>query len=219
MGARWLALASCVVAMALPAGTAAGPPDLRIATREGTPIALEAEDLRGLSARPLAATRDRLHERLRKEFIWFYTAKIADGTAVVGRWVADRGPLRLTMYEITKNHDTPRWLRVIGTRVYRQGETAEFRSDLKKFTEHVYLVTAEAVTAQDQLNPHLRFMTTQGDAILLQGYSTDWRLSALRLRLVEKGAAGGKDVEFAKDADWLVGNLIDPQWVVSIRIE
>jgi len=37
--------------------------------------------------------------------------------------------------------------------------------------------------------------------------------------MVEKGAAGGKDVEFAKDAVWLVGNLIDPQWVVSIRIE
>jgi hypothetical protein len=177
------------------------------------------EDLRGPSVRPLAATRDRLHERFKRAFIWLYKAPIADGTAVVGRWAADRGPLRLTMYEITKNNDTPRWLRVIGTRVYRQGETAEFRSDLKKFAEHVYLVTAEAVTAHDRLNAHLRFMTTQGDAILLQGYSSDWSLSALRFRMVEKGAAGGKDVEFAKDADWLVGNLIDPQWVVSIRIE
>lgn len=219
MGARWMALVSCVVAMALPAGTAAGPPDLRIATQEGTPIALETEDLRGPTVRPLVATRDRLHEQFKRAFIWLYRARIADGTAVVGRWSTDRGPLRLTMYEITKNHDTPRWLRVIGTRVYRQGETAEFRSNLRKFAEHVYLVTAEAVTAHDQLNAHLRFMTTQGDAILLQGYSTDWSLSALRLRMVQKGAAGGKDVEFAKDADWLVGNLIDPQWVVSIRLE
>ena len=219
MAARWLAPAVWVVAMALPAPTAAGPPDLRIVTREGAPISLETEDLRGPSARPLVATRDRLHERFRKAFIWFYKAQIADGTAVVERWAAARGPLRLTIYEITKNHDTPRWLRVIGTQVYRQGETAEFRSDLKKFAEHVYLVTAEAVTAHDQLNAHLRFMTTQGDAILLQGYSTDWRLSTLRLRMVEKGTAGEKDVEFAKDADWLVGNLIDPHWVVSIRIE
>lgn len=117
------------------------------------------------------------------------------GERDVGRWAADRGPLRLTMYEITKNHDTPRWLRVIGTRVYRKGETAEFRSDLRKFTEHVYLVTAEAVTAHDQLNAHLRFMSTQGDAILLQGYSSDWSLSALRLRMVEKGAVGAKDGE------------------------
>ena len=139
MGARWLALASCVAAMALPAGT-------------GTPIELKIEDLRGPSVRPLAATRDRLHERFKRAFIWLYKAQIADGTAVVGRWAADRGPLRLTM-------------------------------------------------------------------ILLHGYSSDWSLSALRFRMVEKGAAGGKDVEFAKDADWLVGNLIDPQWVVSIRIE
>jgi hypothetical protein len=117
------------------------------------------------------------------------------GERDVGRWAADRGPLRLTMYEITKNHDTPRWLRVIGTRVDRKGETAEFRSDLRKFTEHVYLVTAEAVTAHDQLNAHLRFMSTQGDAIFLQGYSSDWSLSALRLRMVEKGAVGAKDGE------------------------
>ena len=125
--------------------------------------------LRGPSALPLLATRDRLHEQFRKVFIWFYKARIADGTAVVGRWVVDRGPLRLTMYEITKNASTPRWLRVIGTRVYLEGETAEFKSDLRKFAEHVYLVTAEAVTAHDQLNAHLRFMSTQGDAILLQG--------------------------------------------------
>ena len=55
------------------------------------------------------------------------------------------------------------------TRVYLEGETAEFKSDLRKFAEHFYLVTAEAVTAHDQLNAHLRFMSTQGDAILLQG--------------------------------------------------
>ena len=105
------------------------------------------------------------------------------------------------------------------TRVYLEGETAEFKSDLRKFAEHVYLVTAEAVTAHDQLNARLRFMSTQGDAILLQGYSTNWNMSTLRLRMVEKGAGGGKDVEFAKDADWLVSHLIDPQWVVSIRLE
>ena len=214
-----LALVVWVYAMALPAGSAAGPPDLRVATRDGAPIKLETEELRGPSALPLLATRDRLHEQFRKAFIWFYKARIADGTAVVGRWVVDRGPLRLTMYEITKNATTPRWLRVIGTRVYREGETAEFRSDLRKFAEHVYLVTAEAVTTPDQLNAHLRFMSTQGDAILLQGYSTNWNMSTLRLRMVEKGAGGDKDAEFAKDADWLVSHLIDPQWVVSIRLE
>lgn len=219
MAARWLALAVWVGALAVPAGTLAGPPDLRIVSPDGVRIALEAEDLRGLSARPLVATRDRLHERFRKEFIWFYRARIADGTPVVGRWTADRGPLRLTMYEITKNDDTPRWLRVVGTRVYRTGETAEFRTDLRKFKEHVYLVTAEAVAADDQLNAHLRYMSSQGDAILVQGFSTNWNLSALRFRMVESRAAGAKDGEFARDADWLVSNLIDPQWVVSIRIE
>ncbi len=219
MTERWLGLAVWVVAIALPVATLAQPPDLRITTRDGGLIALEPEDLRGPSARPLVATRDRLHERFRREFIWFFRARIPDGAPVVGRWTPDRGPLRLTMYEITKNDDTPRWLRVIGTRVYRQGESVEFRTDLRKFKEHVYLVTAEAVTADDQLNAHLRYMGTQGDTILVPGFSTNWNLSALRFRMLEKDAAGARDVEFAKDADWLVSNLLNPQWVVSIRIE
>ncbi len=219
MTARWLRLAAWVVAIALPAAALAGPPDLRITTQDGTPIGLQIEDLQGPSARPLVATRDRLHERFRREFIWFFRTRIPDGTPVVGRWTLDRGPLRLTMYEITKNDDTPRWLRVTGTRVYRQGETAEFRTDLRKFKEHVYLVTAEAVTADDHLNPHLRYMSAQGDAILVPGISTNWNLSTLRFRMLEKDAGGARDVEFAKDADWLVGNLLNPQWVISIRIE
>ena len=219
IAAKWLALMMSVGGMLLPTASLAGPPDLRITTRDGTRIALEAEDLRGPSARPLAATRDRLHERFKKEFIWFFKSRIPDGTPVVGRWTADRGPLRVTMYEITKNEGAPRWLRVVGTQVYRKSEVAEFRSDFKKSHEHVYLVTAEAVASDRDLNPHLRYMNAQGDSILLQGYGTNWNLSVLKFRILEKGATGTGDVEFAKDADWLVSNLLDPQWIVSIRIE
>jgi len=208
-----------VGALVLPAGTHAGPPDLRIVTRAGARIALEPEELQGPSARPLLATRDRLNERFKREFLWFFKVRIPDGTAVVGRWTADGGPLRVTMYEITKNEGAPRWLRVVGTRVYQKGEIAEFQTVLKKSSEHVYIVTAEAVTAADQLNRHLRYMNTQGDAILVNGYSTNWNLTALKIWMLEQNAAGVRDVEFAKDADWLVSNLLDPQWIVSVRVE
>jgi hypothetical protein len=90
---------------------------------------------------------------------------------------------------------------------------------VRKFKEHLYLVTAEAVRGDDPLNAHLRYMNTQGDAILLQGFSTNWNLSTLTFQMQEQDAAPGRGVEFAKDADWLVGKLLDPQWVVSIRIE
>jgi hypothetical protein len=85
----------------------------------------------------------------------------------------DRGPLCISMYEITKNDGATRWLRVVRTRVYRTGQLAEFQTVLKKSLEHVYLITAEAISAVDELNPHLRYMNTQGDQILLQGYSTN----------------------------------------------
>jgi len=65
----------------------------------------------------------------------------------------------------------------------------------------------------------LRYMNTQGDAILVNGYGTNWNLTALKIWMLEQNAAGVRDVEFAKDADWLVSNLLDPQWIVSVRVE
>jgi hypothetical protein len=205
--------------LGFPGTAAAGAPDFRVVTAAGAQLALEPEELQGPSMRPLRATRDRLHQQFRKEFVWFYRARIADGTAVVGRWTVDHGPLRVTMYEITKNEAAPRWLRVVGTRVYRAGQLAEFQTVFKKSLEHVYLVTAERVSAADELNPHLRYMNTQGDQILVQGFSTNWNLSALKFRLLERNEANAREGEFARDADWLVSNLLDPQWIVSIRIE
>jgi hypothetical protein len=212
-------LTLAITDIGLPRTADAGPPDLRITTGTGAQLTLEPEELQGPAMRPLRSTRDRLHQQFRKEFLWFFKARIVDGTTVVGRLTVDRGPLRVTMYEITKNEGAPRWLRVVGTRVYRAGQLAEFQTILTKSLEHVYLITAEAVSAVDQLNPHLRYMNTQGDQILVQGYSTNWNLSVLKFRLLEKSEGGAREGEFARDADWLVSNLLDPYWIVSIRIE
>src|SRR5439155_11529092 len=53
-----LALVVLVYEWTLPAGTAAGPPDLRVATRDGVPIVLETEDAsRPVSSPPTRDTR------------------------------------------------------------------------------------------------------------------------------------------------------------------
>ena len=54
---------------------------------------------------------------------------------------------------------------------------------------------------------------------LVNGYNTNWNLTALKIWMLEQNAAGVRDVECAKDADWLVSNLLDPQWIVSVRVE
>jgi hypothetical protein len=52
----------------------------------------------------------------------------------------------------------------------------------------------------------------------VQAYRTSWSL-IVKSRLLEKGERGAREGEFARDADWLVSNRLDPHWIVSIRIE
>jgi hypothetical protein len=62
-------------------------------------------------------------------------------------------------------------------------------------------------------------MNTQGDQILGQGCSTNWNLSVLKFRLLERAMGDAREGESARDADWLVRDLLDLRWIVSIRIE
>jgi len=82
---------------------------------------------------------------------------------------------------------------------------------VQPFKVHVYLVTAEAVESPARLNPHLAYMSSQGDQILLKGFSTNWNMSVLRFHLAEKAPGPGGEVEFAKDADWLIATASRPK--------
>lgn len=195
------------------------PPEIMITAADGKIIPLEPEDISGIASRPLVKTRDRLNEKFRRQFTSLYKINVPDGLSVIGRYRVQNGPLRLTVYEITKKPNSERQLRVLVSRFRQTGEVAQFETTIKKFQEHVYFVTAEAVQSETQLNPHLRYMNTQNNEILLKGFSTDWSFRTLKFRLAEKGSAEEQEVEFTKDADWLVNNLINPQWVVSIRLE
>jgi len=129
-----------------------------------------------------------------------------------------KGPCRITIYQISKAKDQPRKLRVVASGFYQTGALAEFTTTAEALEENVYFITAESVTSKEQLNSHLKYMNAEKNEILLKGYSTNWNLSALKFKL-----AGGKECaqnsEFVKDADWLVRQLLKPQWVSSIRFE
>lgn len=210
----------CIGIFFCPLKTAvATPPDIIITSIDGTRIPLVPEHTSGIAALPLVKTRERLNDKFKKEFLFLYKIKIADGASIIGRYKVENRSLRLTIYEITKKQNASRRLRVITTRFRQRGEIAEFKTVVKKFDEHIYLVTAEAVKSETQLNPHLHYMNSQNNEIILKGFSSNWNFSSLRFHLSGKDETEKKEVEFTKDADWLVSNLINPQWVVSIRLE
>jgi hypothetical protein len=200
------------------AARAEAPDALVVATSDGEVLSLAPEELNGLAARPLASVKKTLDERFGADFLTLRTITLKAGTTLVGRTVTQKAPMRLTIYEISKRAGGERKLRVVSTWFRaKPGETNEFRTTVEDLEEQVFFVTAENVDRADRLNQHLSYLSTQEDTVTLQGYSTNWNLSALKLHLVGK-TAGQQDESFTKDALWLVDQLISPEWVASLRV-
>jgi hypothetical protein len=112
--------------------------------------------------------------------------RIVDSTTVVERWTVDPWLAPVTMNEITRNDGAHA---DSGGHATAPVSPAEFQGVRTKSLEHVYLITAEAVSAAEQPSAYLCYMNTHGDQILGQGCSTNWNLSVLKFRLLE-GARG-----------------------------
>lgn len=204
--------------------TAAGADDtsiaIKVTTSEGLPARLLSEDLSSLISRPLVKTREALDKRFGKGFFSLYRVKAKVGIELVGEHDIVTVPCRLTVYEISKRPGTSRELRIVTTGYHDKPEKAVFRKTVERLEENVFLVTAEKVTFADDLNSHLRYMEEQDNAILIKGYSSNWNLSGLKLEMAGRNAKQKEREDiFEKDALWLVDQLKNPLWLVSIRIE
>ena len=198
----------------------AAPPALTIATKDGKDVPVVEEDMSGIQDRPLVKTRERLNAQYKRDFLFLDKVETKPGETLIGKYTVKGDPLRLTVYEISKEKSADhRTLKVLATKWLKDGETAEFTTEIRKLEEDVFLVTAEKTKSADELDPHLKYMASQDGELLVKGFGTNWNLSQLKFKLSEKKkGAAPKDGDFAKDADWMVANLIDPLWVISIRV-
>lgn len=192
-------------------------PDFVLISPPGKVIPLEVEDLTGIKDQPLAKTKMRLDNKYGKDFFLLYKAKIAAGTQVIGQYKLTKDPLRITVFEISKQLKTDRKIRIVATGFYQMGETAEFQTEIGNLEENIFFITAEAVESKDQLNPYLQHID-QVDNAILKGYSTNLSFSVLKMKFSGKDQSG-KLVQVTEDFDWLVNQLINPVHVISIRVE
>ena len=206
-----------IAALAFLATAAASAPPITITGEGGKAVPIEAEDTGGIKDRPLVKSKKRLDAKYGHEFLFLDKVETTVGATLTAKCAIAAGPLRLTIYEIAKDGDADRTLRVVGTKWYADGATAEFTTTVAKHAEDVFLVTAEKEPDEKTLDAHLRYMQTQGDELTVKGFGTNWDLSKLEFKMAEK-KSDKSDGTFSHDADWLVGNLDDPQWVTSIRV-
>jgi hypothetical protein len=223
---NWLmrvAFSFLLVATLLSAGAAWSEEANLVITRKGGEVIKKIpEETSSLFGRPLRKTRDRLHAKHGDDFIFFYSIDVEDGDEVKGTYVLPKAiSLRITMYEIAQDGADAKKLRVIGSKYYHGGETAEFLTTVDMKThDHAHLITAEETKDVNELNQHLTYMNEQeGGEIIVDGVSTNWSFSTIKFKLAGYDPAQDKNTKFTRDGDWLVERLINPQWVSSIRLE
>jgi hypothetical protein len=216
------------------------PPMIEVTRRNGEAVPLEPEDLSGLQAIPLLNVKHRLEKQFYEGFVSLYKMRVPQGEVVTGTHTLQDGPMRLTVYQISKERKGVRKVRVLASGFHPKGEVATFTSPIDDLEENVFLVTAEKVSSDTELNSHLKYMNAQGNMILLKGYSTNWGMTKLKFELsgraaskdkneaevTDKGKDKGKDKArdkkedtFVRDADWLIERLLNPQWVMLVRVD
>lgn len=196
------------------------PVIIKVTTSEGQAVPLTPEDLNGLTSRPLVKMQEALVKKYHNRFLSLYRVQAKAGTELVGEYNVESVPCRLTIYEISKRAGAGRELRVVTTGYYVKPEKAVFRKKVEKLEENIFFITAEKVASAGELNFHLQYMESHGNYILLKGYSTNWNLTALKVKMAGKNKGDEKgEVEFEKDGYWLVEQLINPLWLMSVRIE
>jgi hypothetical protein len=225
---RTEAMACLLLAWCLPPppSLAAEPPRIELARQGGEAVAVEPEDLTSIQALPLVNVKRRLEKQFHEGFVSLCKIHVAQGEVVTGTHTLVDGPMRLTVYQISKVRKGHRQLRVLASGFHPKGDIATFTSPIDDLEENVFLVTAEKVAADTELNSHLQYMNTQGNLILLKGYSTNWGMTKLKFELSGKAPdkakgknEGKKDEAFVRDADWLIDRLLNPQWVALIRVD
>src|SRR6476646_4766399 len=146
----------------------AAAPAITITTADGKAVPIEAEDTGGIKDRPLVKSKKRLDAKHGHEFLFLDKIEAAPGAALTAHCPIGGGPLRLTVYEIAKDDGAERTLRVIATKWFADGATAELATTVAKHAEDVFLVTAEKEADASTLDKHLQYMQTQGDQLLVK---------------------------------------------------
>jgi hypothetical protein len=192
-------------------------PDFVRLSSQGKTIPLEVEDLAGMKDQPLVKTKIRLDNKYGQDFFLLYKAKIAASTQMTGQYKLSTVPLRISVFEISRQPNADRMIRIVATGYYQAGETAEFQTEIGNMEENIFFITAEAVESKEQLNPYLQHID-QVDNVILKGYSTNLSFNVLKMKFSGKDQSGNV-TQVTEDFDWLVSQLIKPVHVISIRVE
>lgn len=214
IGLCWFIITACFLSPALNAF----PQEFRIINSKGAEVFFQPPTLNGIKMRPLKKVIKRLNDANHPNFFSIFEVSHPNTDTLTVQFKNIQTNQRLSVYRICHNQDNENILTLHSTRFITDQKKISFNNLTGASAPYLLLFTLEKTNNLNQLNSHIQYLRQQNNQIELNGYGTNWSMSELKLKMTGKNEDQSND-KFVKDSEWLVEQLIAPEWIIAIMVK
>lgn len=183
----------------------------------GEPVALTVQDLSGLGTRPLRLLVQRNNRAHGDELFQVYALGIREGDDLRVDLAASLPGVRVTLYKILHEPDGSRYLSMPLSVFFDEARETTFREKVGPFREEFLIAVFEKTDSPNEKNINVRYFEERVRKLSIAAYKTNFMFSSLKLKMKDL-AENGAGQFFERDAQLLVGRLIDPRRIFLVRL-
>jgi len=180
------------------------------------PAVLTVQDLSGFGTRPLRLLVERNNKAHKDELIQVYALGAAEGDELRMVLTTPLPGMRVTLYKILHAADGSRYLNMpLSTYFEKPGDTL-YREKIGSFREAFFIITFEKTDSPEAANINVRYFEERVRKLVIGSYKTNFLFSSLKVKMKDFADPAARSF-FERDAQLLVGRLIDPR-IFLIRL-
>ncbi len=179
-------------------------------------VDLISSKLEGITLKPLRSLKEEWDEKNFTDFLSVYEIAVNDNATVVGKYkvptiVKNGNGLRITLYRVVSKDGKQRFMELAYTNYYPAGTPLEIPIVAEKKSECFYIVTAEAVKSEKDIDPNLAYMLSlqkSKRSLEVTDIGTNFTLSDVKLSMKDQ------EDKFKLTASDAYNRLINPHWII-----
>ena len=183
----------------------------------GQLAALTVQDISGLGTRPLRMLIRRNHKARGEEWIEVHALGAREGDALRVEFAAPVPGMRVTLYKILRVENGPRYLSMPASVYFKEVGGSSFQEKIEPFREEFFIIVFEKTDSPDEKDVNVRYFEERVRNLVIASYKTNWRLTALKLKMRDFADDQMKDF-YERDAQVLIDRLINPSRMFLVRI-
>ncbi|MDD5225823.1 MAG: hypothetical protein PHV97_01390 [Candidatus Omnitrophica bacterium] len=183
----------------------------------GKPVILTVQDLSGFGTRPLRLLVQRNNRAHGHELIQVYALGAREGEDLRIEMATPVPGMRVTVYKILHEPDGARYLSMPASVYFdKPGETF-YEEKTGFFREAFFIIAFEKTDSPNEKDINVRYFEERVRKLSIASYKTNFLFSSLKLKMKDFADPEARDF-FERDAQLLVGRLINPRRVFLIRL-